>query len=166
MPDEQFGFVPGTGTADVGVILADEIAAALEAQEELRIVALDIRGAFDRVRWRGLLAHLHSVGIRGKAFALLKSYLSDRSFVVVTNGRESQLHQIHTGFPQGGIWSPLLFDLFIRKLPEEARHAAILYYADDITLVMRIPTGERETNAALLTSDIECILSYGKKMAP
>ena len=129
----------------MGVILADEIAAALEAQEELRTVALDIRGAFDHVWWRGLLAHLHIIGIRGKTFALLKSYLSDRSFVVVTNGRESQ---------------------FIRKLPDEARHAAILYYANDITLVMRIPTGERETNAALLTSDIECILSYGKKMAP
>ena len=43
----------------MGVILADEIAAALEAQEELRIVALDIRGAFDLVWWRGLLAHLY-----------------------------------------------------------------------------------------------------------
>ena len=54
-------------------------------------------------------------------------------------------------------------DLFIRGLPEEARHAAMLCYADDVTLLMRIPTGERETNAALLNSDIERMLDFSKK---
>ena len=161
IPDEQFGFVPGAGTADVGIVITNEIAEALEAREELRVVALNIRGAFDRVWWRGLLAHLHSISIRERAFALLKSYLTDRSFIVVTNGEE--LCQIRSGVPQGRIWSPLLFDLFIRGLPEEARHVAMLCYADDVTLVMRIPTGERETSAALLKSDIERILDFGKK---
>ena len=69
IPDEQFGFVPGTGTADVGVIIVDEVATALEAHEELRVVALDIRGAFDRVWGRGLLAHLQSIGIRKSTFS-------------------------------------------------------------------------------------------------
>ena len=136
---------------------------SLEAREELRVVALDIRGTFDRVWWRGLLAHLQSIGIRGRALALLKSYLSDRSFVVATNGEESEVCQIRSGIPQGGIWSPLFFDLFIRRLPEEAQHAAMLCYADDVTLVMQIPTGGRETSAALLNSDIERILKFGKK---
>ena len=36
-------------------------------------MAFDIRGAFDRVWWRGLLAHLYSIGIKGKAFALQKA---------------------------------------------------------------------------------------------
>ena len=54
-----------------------------------------------------------------------------------------------------------IFDLFIRGLPEEARHAAMLCY--DVTLVMRIPTGKRETGAALLSSDIERIPDFGKK---
>ena len=53
--------------------------------------------------------------------------------------------------------------MFICGLPEEARHAAVLCYADDITLIMRIPTGKRETSAALLNSDIERILYFGKK---
>lgn len=44
IPDEQFGFVPNIGTADVGVVITDEIATALEAREELRIVALDLMG--------------------------------------------------------------------------------------------------------------------------
>ena len=83
--------------------------------------------------------------------------------MVATNGEESEVCQIRSSVPQGGIWSTMLFDLFIqRRLPEEARHAAKLCHADDVTLVMRIPTGERETSAVLLNLDIERILKFGK----
>ena len=133
IPEEQFGFVPNTGTADVGIAIADQIATTLEARDELRVVALDFRGAFDRVWWRGLLAHLWAVGVRGRAFKLISSYLSERLFMVVTNGERSEYCQIHSGVPQGGIWSPLLFDLFVRKLPQQVQHAAMLCYADDTT---------------------------------
>ena len=43
--------------------------------------------------------------------------------MVVTNGERSELYQIHSGVPQEGIWSPLLFDLFVRKLPQQVQHA-------------------------------------------
>ena len=155
--------MPNTGTADVGVVIADEAATALEAREELRVVALDLKGAFDRVWWRGLLAHFWAVGIRGKAYKLLNSYLSQRFFVVVTNGEKSELCQIRSGVPQGGIWSPLLFDLFVRKLPREVQHAVMLCYADDTTILMRVPTGGRKTCATMLNSDLERILNFGKK---
>ena len=58
IPEEQFGFVPNTGIADVEIAITDQIATTLEARDELRVVMLDIRGAFNRVWWRGLLAHL------------------------------------------------------------------------------------------------------------
>ena len=86
IPDEQFGFVPNTGIADVGVVIAGEVATALETREELRVVVLDLKGAFNRVWWRGLLTHLWAVGIRDKAFKSLNSYLSQHFFVVATNG--------------------------------------------------------------------------------
>ena len=136
IPEEQFGFVPNTGTADVGIAIADQIATTLEARDELRVVALDFRGAFNRVWWRGLLAHLWAVGVRGRAFKLISSYLSERFFMVVTNGERSECCQIHSGVPQGGIWSPLLFDLFVWKLPQQVQHAAMLCYADDTTLLI------------------------------
>ena len=69
--------MPNTGTADVGIAIADQIATTLEAREELRVVALDFRGAFDRVWWRGLLAHLWAVGVRGRVFKLISNYLSE-----------------------------------------------------------------------------------------
>ena len=54
----------------------------VERRQECRIVSLDIRGAFDSVWWGGLLQHLWSVGLRGKAYYLLCSYLCDRDLFV------------------------------------------------------------------------------------
>ena len=46
IPDEQFGFLPGTGTMDAGLVIADEISRVLEDREEIRLIALDFKGAF------------------------------------------------------------------------------------------------------------------------
>ena len=45
------------------------IAEALKVCE----VALDIRGTFGRFWWRGLLTNLHSIGIRGRGSAAIKT---------------------------------------------------------------------------------------------
>ena len=70
IPPNQFGFLPGTGALDIGVILADPISRALEARKDVRLVVLDFKGAFDKVWWWGLLAHLWAVGVRSKAYQL------------------------------------------------------------------------------------------------
>ena len=45
----QFGFRPHHGTADLLTILAQTWNASLDRNEEVSIVACDIKGAFDRV---------------------------------------------------------------------------------------------------------------------
>ena len=35
IPEEQFGFIPDTGTLDVGAVLADQIAQALQAKKDV-----------------------------------------------------------------------------------------------------------------------------------
>ena len=142
---------------DAGVLLAS----ALEDREELRIVSLDLHGAFDRVWWQGLLAHLWNIGLHGCAYDLFSHYLSSRFFVVAAaNGVLSSQCPIRSGVPQGGIWSPLLFDLYIRELPRLIRHSSILCYADDITLFQRIPRTCCIQCAAGLNADLQCLLSY------
>jgi len=37
IPEEQFGFIPDTGTLDVGAVLADQIAQALQAKKDVRL---------------------------------------------------------------------------------------------------------------------------------
>ena len=98
-------------------------------------MALDIKGAFDSVWWRGLLAHLWSIGFRKKAFSLFESYLSSRYIRVVTPTDSSDLCPVTAGVPQGAIWSPPLFNLYIRQLPSVVRHSLIVGYADDHSLL-------------------------------
>ena len=88
IPPNQFGFLPGTGTVDVGVILADRISLALEARKDVRLVAFDFKGAFDKVWWWGLLAHLWAVGVRFKAIHGRVGRRVDRlsDFQVVASG--------------------------------------------------------------------------------
>ena len=85
IPPTQFWFIRGTGAQDRGTTLAFTAIQALEHWKECRIVSLDIRGAFDSVWWNGLLQHLWSVGMRGKAYCLLCSYLCDKSLFVVAH---------------------------------------------------------------------------------
>ncbi|CAM9365878.1 unnamed protein product, partial [Heterosigma akashiwo] len=165
IPPNQFGFLPGTGTVDVGVILADRISLALEARKDVRLVALDFKSAFDKVWWRGLLAHLWAVGVRSKAFKLMQSYLLDRALFVVANGDSSSHMSIKSGVPQGAIWSPLLFDLFIRNVPQRVREALCLFYADDLTLQKDV---DREEGAAQrvaeeLNDDLQRLYEFGKE---
>jgi len=165
IPPNQFGFLPGTGTVDVGVILADRISLALEARKDVRLVALDFKGAFDKVWWRGLLAHLWAVGVRSKAFKLMQSYLSDRALFVVANGDSSSHMSIKSGVPQGAIWSPLLFDLFIRNVPQRVREALCLFYADDLTLQKDVDReeGAAQRAAEELNDDLQRLYEFGKE---
>ena len=115
---EQFGFIPGTGTLDVGAVLADQIAQALQAKKDVRLVALNFKGAFGKVWWCGLLAHLWAVGVRAKAYKRFEGYVSDRALFVASNGEVSEHVGIKSGIPQGTIWYLLLFDLFVRNIPQ------------------------------------------------
>jgi len=109
IPSAQYGFIKGTGAQDCGTTLAFTAIQALEYRKECCIVSLDIHSAFDSVWWNGLLQHLWSVGMRGKA-CLLCSYLCDRSLFVVAHGDNSSRQPFTVDVPQGGIWSPILFN--------------------------------------------------------
>ena len=90
---------------------------------------------------------------RGKAFQLFESYLSNRYIRVVT---PSDLHSVTAGVPQGAIWSPPLFNLYICKLPTVVEHSLIVRYADDHFLSKIIPDKTDQTAAA---SDLNCDLA-------
>ena len=58
----------GNSCADAGVSMTESIVAALNQRAEVRLVALDIKGAFDSVWWQGLLCHLRHIGVGGLAY--------------------------------------------------------------------------------------------------
>ena len=78
---------------------------------------------------------------------LPKVFANDRPRVVVAANIDSSSHMmsIKSGVPQGPIWLPLFFGIFIRKIPQRVKEAPCLFYADDLTLQKDV---DREEGAA------------------
>ena len=126
----------------------------------MRLVASDIKRAFDSVWWKELLAHLWSIGFCDKVFRLFESYLSNHFIQVVTPLKSSDLYLVTVGVPQGAIWSPPLFNLYIHQLPTVVKHFLVVGCADDHTLLKIIP--ECVTAASQLNNNLEAISQLGK----
>ena len=136
----------GSNTLDAGVSLASTITTAINQRAEARPVALDIKGAFDSVWWKGLLAYLWSIGFWDKVFRMFES---NRYIRVVTPSGSSDLYSVTAGVPQGETWSPPLFSLYIRLLPTVMKHSLIVGYADDHSLLKIIPDKTDQTGFEL-----------------
>ena len=112
------------------------------------------------MQWDGLLEHLWSIGCCGIVFHLF--LLSNQYVRVIIPFDSSDLHPVSAGVPQGAIWSPLLFNLYIHLLPSVPRHCLVVGYADDHTLLTTIPCKDNHvTAAARLNADLAALYEYG-----
>ena len=136
----QFGFRKGLGTADLLTALHHEWATTVSRGGLVRVLALDIAGAFDWVSHAGLLHKVASMGIAGQLLTWLSDYLSGRRLQVVVGGKHSATFPTCAGVPQGSILGPTLFLLYINDaeccISPDTRLAV---YADDTTLYSMIP---------------------------
>jgi len=67
---------------------------------------------------------------------------------VVANGTTSVCREFTAGVPLGGVWSTILFNLYIRLLGNQVLHCDLFQYADDATLAKVIRTKEERIKAA------------------
>ena len=77
---------------------------------------------------------LENYGIRGPALEWFKSYLSDREQYVAVNGSSSSCLNVTCGVPQGSVFSPLLFLIFINDLPNSTSVLSFYLFADDTNI--------------------------------
>ena len=129
----QYGFCKGESTIDVHVQLENIIRRCLESKEVCVVVYVDLSAAFDKVWHKGLITKLIDKGIRGRLILWLNNYLSNRRVKVRIDGHYSEEISLEAGTPQGGVLSPLLFNLMLSDLPDDDRIGKFVY-ADDITL--------------------------------
>ena len=97
--------------------LCDTIAEASDANLMTASVSMDLSAAFDCVEHETLLKKLVFYGIDGTALEWIRSYLSHRSSYVAIGSALSDIFPAPHGVPQGSIMGPILYLLYINKMP-------------------------------------------------
>ena len=159
IPGEQYGFLRGCGTCDYGADLFFKMLSCRERKQQGVLVICDVKGAFDRCWWSKLKVRLRKAGMRGRALRLIKDYLFERFIQIVCNGDASDAREIFSGVPQGGKWSPILWDFDISELPNFVC-GDLGCYADDLWLWYEITDQNRDIIIDVINQDLDGLLRW------
>jgi hypothetical protein len=101
---------------------------------------LDITGVFDRVNYIQLLDNLYKKGVPYWFVQTLKSFLTDRTTILVVDNKETELYRLNTSILQGSPLSPILFLFYNTHLLEKLYQLNLLLmllgFADNINLII------------------------------
>lgn len=134
IPNHQFGFRARHSTIEQVHRVGNKIREALEKKWYCSAAFIDISQAFDKVWHMGLL-HKIKAKLSHHYYQLLKSYLTDRWFLVRVGEAYSSLLPIKSGVPQGSVLGPLLYLLYTADLPSNTTNVEIATFADDTAIM-------------------------------
>jgi retron-type reverse transcriptase len=97
------------------------------------MVALDMSKAFDTVNTHTLIKKIQNTNIPPTIKKFIANYLKGRKAYTNYQGTTSQQQQFKTGVPQGGVLSPILFNIYMSDIPTPPVGIKLFTYADDIT---------------------------------
>ena len=133
----QLGFRPVHPTQHAINYLHEKFVQALDNEEHVVAVFLDLSKAFDTFNHEILLCKLQKYGVRGVTNDFFHSYLSNRCQFTKFGETESLRINITCGVPQGSILGSLLFLLYINDLPQASAFQTVLF-ADDTCLFFNL----------------------------
>jgi hypothetical protein len=143
----QIGFKAGHRTADHIFVINSLINKIIRIERKRIFVAfIDFRKAYDTVNRTLLLLKLQKLGINGLFYSNMKVSLNSISYLIKVNGGHLKPISSTVGLKQGGILSPLLFNIFIddiSKIFDDTcdpicalkQPLSHLLYADDLALL-------------------------------
>lgn len=155
-PDFQFGFRSGHSTSHQVKRVTNIIQQGFSSKQSTGVVLLDLQCAFDSVWHDALILKMHKTGFPIYMIKLIKSYLQERTFRVKVNSTLSTPRRMIAGVPQGGVLSPVLFNIKMYDLPEFPR-CQTAQFADDVAL-----TSTDRRAACVLKSLNDAVKSFSK----
>jgi hypothetical protein len=141
--NNQYGFRNNMDTQSAIIHKHQYITEQLSNNNQPITLYLDITRAFESVNHKLLIYKLKAINLDNQLLKLFTNYLNNRTQTTIINSCTSKKLMIKTGFPQGSILGPLLFNIYINDLllniPE-----FIQCFADDTILIFTI--NHLETN--------------------
>ena len=131
LPTEESGFRKHHSANDK---LFELIQAVCQAQRRVGAIFLDIEKAFNRVWHNDLRYELLHMNAPALLLRWISSFLRDRTVKVRILGHTSREIAINYGVPQGSSISPLLFLLYMSKLPNLLPNTRRSLFADDFMI--------------------------------
>jgi len=144
--DLQFGFKQNSSCTQAVFLLRQVVEYFLEHGSNIYIASLDACKAFDRVNHVKLFNVLLDRGVPGRLVKVIVDWYGKSTSVVRWNGSFSTAAHIKSGIRQGGILSPVFFNMYIDVMfhalhrSDLGCHLGSMYvgyiaYADDIILI-------------------------------
>ena len=134
LTERQHGFIPKRSCLTNLLAFMDEITSRLENGERVEVCYLDFHKAFDSVNHRLLVGKLRAFKISPRALLWIEEYLTDRTFLVKTEGASSKPGPVCSGVPQGSVLGPLLFVIYIDDLAQKLSNPSF-FFADDVKII-------------------------------
>ena len=159
LTDQQHGFRKKRSCESQLILTLQDLASALEENEQIDAILLDFSKAFDKVSHQRFAIKLHHYGIRGHLLKWIQSFLANRSQQVMVEGHASTPAPVTSGVPQGTVLGPLLFLIYINDLPMKVSSTTRLF-ADDSLLYHRIRSPE---DARILQEDLDKLQDWEKE---
>ena len=162
----QFGFQSGIGIDSCIYSLKENIIRVDRLGSNAFVCLLDASKAFDRINHEKLFFKLSQRGVPNYLIRTLKFWYNNQSMFVKWGSVQSSAFKCSNGIKQGGVLSPLLFNVYFDDLSKELNKLDVgpqvgdkrcnhFMYADDIALFAISVTG--------LQRLINICLTYGLK---
>ena len=134
----QHGFRKGRSTCTALQSIINHVQTGLNRKQPVHrtvSVAIDLSRAFDTVDHRILLNDILNLNLNDYIKRFLCAYLRGRQTYVLFRNSTCRYRKVKQGVPQGGVLSPVLFNLYMSSMPSPPGNIVLVSYADDSNIL-------------------------------